>query len=120
MPTLEVYYENGDYDSFSSTVLPFGDGYLLENERIILDVNTILEDGIIWERDFFASEEEDPEQDGKIIHRMQIVKPAELEKVALIALNGKPYIAREDDELKFIFFDNEQKEELEDFDDGEE
>ncbi len=111
MPTLEVYYENGDYDSFSSTLLPFGDGYLIENERLLLDINTIEEEGIIWERDFFTSEDEDPEQDGKMIHRMQIVKPSELDKIALITLNGKPYIARDGEELKFIFFDDGEEEE---------
>ena len=109
--TLEIYYKNGDYDSFSSTVLPFSDGFLLENERVILNLETILEEGIIWERDFFATQEIDDMQNGKVINRMQIVTPQELEKVALISLNGQAYIASVDGKLTNIFFkeDNEKQ-----------
>ena len=88
---LEIYYKNGDYDYFTPTVLPYGDGYLVANEHICFNLEKLEKEGIWWERDFFATEEEDPSLTGKQIAKFQIVTPEQLPSIRLINLAGQPY-----------------------------
>ncbi len=111
MATLEIYYEDGRYESFSSTILSFQEDQIIENERIFLDLETMKEKGILWERDFFTYANGEEDQGGRTIETTQIIKPEELEFVGLISLNGKTYYARIDGELKFVFFGVEEEEE---------
>lgn len=111
MATLEIYYEDGRYESFSSTILSFQEDQIIENERIFLDLETMKEKGILWERDFFTYANGEEDQGGRTIETTQIIKPEELEFVGLISLNGKTYYARIDGELKFVFFGVGEEEE---------
>ncbi len=90
MAQLQIYYKNGNYEEFNSVLLPFSDGYLLQNEFIKSD--NIKEDGIIWERSYFATEEDDPEGEGGTIRQFQIIKPIDLDKIEAIVLNGNNQI----------------------------
>lgn len=101
MAQIQIYYKNGNYEEFNSVLLPFADGYLLQNEFLKFD--NIEDDGIIWERSFFATEEDDPEGEGGTIRQFQIVKPENLQKIEEIILNGNQAI-------KIPTFDTENEE----------
>ena len=90
MAQIQVYYKNGNYEEFSTTILPFQDGYLLQND--FLKIENIKEEGIIWERSFFTFENEDPKGEGLTIQQFQIVKPETLPKIEMILLNGEQKI----------------------------
>lgn len=90
MASLHVYYKNGNYEEFSPTTLPFGDGYLIQNDFIKVD--NIEDEGIVWERSFFATESDDPDGVGGTIRQFQLVKPEDLLKIELIMLNNTQQI----------------------------
>ena len=90
MASLHVYYKNGNYEEFSPTTLPFGDGYLIQNDFIKID--NIEDEGIVWERSFFATESDDPDGVGGTIRQFQLVKPEDLLKIELIMLNNTQQI----------------------------
>ena len=90
MASLHVYYKNGNYEEFSPTTLPFGDGYLIQNDFIKVD--NIEDEGIIWERSFFATEAEDPDGVGGTIRQFQLIKPEDLFKIEAIMINNTQQI----------------------------
>ena len=85
MASIQIYYKNGNYEEFSPTVLPFGDGYLLQNEFIQSD--DIENKGVVWERSYFALTDNKDEKDGTL-EQFQIVKPENLPKISNIILNN--------------------------------
>lgn len=96
MATLEFFYTNGDYDEFSPTLLSFPDGYLLENEHIIANLEILNTEGLFWERDFFEIDAETGDVVGKAIASVQLATAEQLKSIYLINLGGKPYLANID------------------------
>ena len=96
MATVLVYYKNGNVEEFSSTILPFGDGYLLQNDFIRVD--DIENKGVLWERSFFATEQEDKEGLGATIRTFQIVAPYTLNTIDSIFVNSSQVFPLENSE----------------------
>ena len=101
MASIKVYYKNGDIEEFITTPLPFQDGYLIQNE--FLQLHDIENDGILWERSFFAIEQEDPEGLGATIRQIQIVAPDKLPQIEIIFVDNmqvypKPEDTNDEDE----------------------
>lgn len=86
MASISVYYQDGDFEEFTTTPLPFENGYLIQNEFI--HVKDIESEGVVWERSFFAIEKEDPEGIGGTIRSIQIVPPENLYKIEGIFINN--------------------------------
>lgn len=110
MATIAVYYNNGNYEEFSPTLLSFENGYILQNEFIKVD--EIAEKGLIWERSYFTDEVEDPDNLGATIRQFQIIKPEDLNKIDQIILNSNiivypPSNHNEDENADFTIDNNE-------------
>lgn len=95
MASIKVYYKNGDIEEFITTPLPFQDGYLIQNE--FLQLHDIENDGILWERSFFATEQEDPEGLGATIRQIQIVAPDKLPQIEVIFVDNMQVYPKPED-----------------------
>ena len=94
MITLSVNHKNDTYEEFTSTALPFVDGYLIQNDCVRFD--DIKNLGVRWEVSFFAIEKEDKEGTGGTIRTNLIVPPEKLDSIDWIALNGMKIYSSED------------------------
>ena len=107
MASVQIYYKNGNYEEFSPTTLPSGDGYLLQNEFIQSD--DIENKGVVWERSYFALAANEDEKDGTL-EQFQIVKPENLPKISNIILNNIFLIYPKPENIEAEKTDNDDEE----------
>ena len=86
MASVQVYYKDGDYEEFTSTPLPFQEGYLIQNEFIVS--GKLETEGLFWERSFFRAVEGDLGGERCSFCRLCLVEPEDVDKIELIMLNG--------------------------------
>ena len=54
----------------------------------MLRISDIEKNGVVWELSYFATKDEDPEDEGGTISTHTIVKPENLENISMIMMNG--------------------------------
>lgn len=92
---VQVFWENGNYDSFSGPPMVFGEGYLIDNQQFVME--DFKDKGLRFERSFWATPDEDEEGEGfRVCDARLIVSPEELERVELVVVDGIAFLGRDE------------------------
>ena len=85
---IQAYYADGTYEEFSMPELNFAQGYLIDNQRLIMtDWET---EGVRVDRAFWPTPDEEGEPGGmQICNPITLVEPAQLEHLQLVIVDGK-------------------------------
>lgn len=93
---IQVFYTDGNYETFTCPALDFRQGYMIDNQRLIL--SDWREKGIRIDRSFWPLPDEDAEGDGyKICDPITIVEAKHLETISLVIVDGMVALKRDDE-----------------------
>lgn len=119
---VQINYLNGDIDCFSAPAMSLEQGYIIQNDHLIINPKSLWEKGLVWERDYFTYEDTDPTKKGLHLETITILPVEQLKQVRSIDIDGNTYLVNlegefvfadtltKGDKFRFIKFANTQRE----------